>query len=205
MFTPLSGIVLSDANNSPKSKIPACDLVKRCSVLLLLYHTLSKVILECDLTGMRVLQAMRATPEIYRQSMDMPIVLPRRILINSTSSSEKFEWRCTWLRPSSFGFTTVLFLVGLTSLIAIPLGYLAITSLPKSTTKCDTPLIRREWRSLDTEERHNYIQAVQCLQDLPSELAGRGSLYDDLVYVHMQIGSKCPCFRQAANDFLRLI
>jgi tyrosinase len=76
----------------------------------------------------------------------------------------------------------------------IPLVYLGTTTWSKPESKCNSPAVRREWRSLSTEERQNYIQAVHCLQDLPSELVGRGSIYDDFVYVHMLIGSRCTSY-----------
>jgi len=50
--------------------------------------------------------------------------------------------------------------------------------------------IRREWRSLTINEQQNYIESVQCIQNLPSELVGRGNFYDDLVYVHYLVGSQ---------------
>jgi hypothetical protein len=76
-------------------------------------------------------------------------------------------------------------------LTAIPLGYLDLTFEPRGTEKCTNPHTRREWRTLTDEEKHNYIQSVRCLQNLPSELLGKGNFYDDLVYVHMSIGSQC--------------
>lgn len=76
---------------------------------------------------------------------------------------------------------------------------LVIASDPPSTApgssgldaKCEIPRIRREWRSLNAVERSNYIQAVQCVQKLPSKVTESGSLYDDFVYIHMLIGRNC--------------
>lgn len=76
-------------------------------------------------------------------------------------------------------------------LSAISLEYLGMSFLPNTIGKCKGPQIRQEWRSLSPGEKDNYIQAVQCLQDLPSDLVGKGSFYDDFVYVHMFVGSQC--------------
>lgn len=57
--------------------------------------------------------------------------------------------------------------------------------------QCTTPAVRREWRSMGIEERHDYITAVQCLMSTPSKLRPDGTLYEDFAYVHSRIGSYC--------------
>ena len=63
----------------------------------------------------------------------------------------------------------------------------------QSQSRCRNPDIRREWRSLTPSEQQNYLDAAKCLEETPSSLMGQGTLYDDLVYVHMHVGSLCKC------------
>ncbi|TEY24755.1 hypothetical protein BOTCAL_1364g00020 [Botryotinia calthae] len=53
-------------------------------------------------------------------------------------------------------------------------------------TKCVSPPVRREWRTLSTSARERYIDAVQCLTTKPSRVRNNGSLYDDFPYIHQQ-------------------
>ena len=53
-----------------------------------------------------------------------------------------------------------------------------------SPAQCQPTVFRREWRSLSSEERKQYIQAVQCLARTPSSLGLNHSLYEDFPYVH---------------------
>ncbi|EJT75052.1 hypothetical protein GGTG_08890 [Gaeumannomyces tritici R3-111a-1] len=52
---------------------------------------------------------------------------------------------------------------------------------------CTRPLVRREWRTLDDEEKAEYISAVQCMLDKPSRsnVAGATRRYDDFVATHI--------------------
>ncbi|GAW10654.1 Di-copper centre-containing protein [Lentinula edodes] len=66
---------------------------------------------------------------------------------------------------------------------------------------CTNTAVRREWRTLSTDERANWISAVQCLSELPHDPAltpyvnpddivsvnASGSYYDDIVYMHMDL------------------
>jgi tyrosinase len=63
-----------------------------------------------------------------------------------------------------------------------------------SPSSCIDPPTRREWRALLPEERGDYIKAVKCLHNTLSTLTGRGSLYDDFVFVHMWVGQECTVF-----------
>ena len=60
---------------------------------------------------------------------------------------------------------------------------------------CNRPPYRREWRSLSHQEKHTYIQAVQCLKQIPSRLGQNQSLYDDFPYVHFRVGGYCTFSR----------
>lgn len=62
-------------------------------------------------------------------------------------------------------------------------------------TMCKNPPLRREWRSLDRAEKHDYIEAVKCLKTVPSQVGENQTLYDDFPWVHMHYGEYCtsPC------------
>ena len=57
-----------------------------------------------------------------------------------------------------------------------------------STTHCEVPRVRREWRTLSNSQKLDYINAIKCLQQRPSELDVGGSLYDDFPYMHRAVG-----------------
>ena len=50
---------------------------------------------------------------------------------------------------------------------------------------CTHPVVRKEWRTLSTPEKHNYIDAVLCLATKPSEIGLGTTRYDDFAYSHM--------------------
>ena len=64
----------------------------------------------------------------------------------------------------------------------------AISSTHSSHTLCHNPDTRREWRSLSLDQKHEYLEAVQCLRHIPSALNPNMSLYDDFPYLHNTIG-----------------
>jgi hypothetical protein len=48
--------------------------------------------------------------------------------------------------------------------------------------------VRKEWRTLSSNEKQSYISAVQCLSTKPSKLSTNTTLYDDFGYVHTVVG-----------------
>ncbi|KAL2109103.1 hypothetical protein VUR80DRAFT_2967 [Thermomyces stellatus] len=56
---------------------------------------------------------------------------------------------------------------------------------------CTKPSVRREWRTLSSEEKQAYIEAVKCLQASPSQLSdtypASGSRFDDFNAVHIDL------------------
>ncbi|KAF5684317.1 monophenol monooxygenase [Fusarium circinatum] len=54
---------------------------------------------------------------------------------------------------------------------------------------CKTPLVRKEWRTLSTKDKHEYINAVKCLATKSSQTgniyAGAKSRYDDFQVSHI--------------------
>ncbi|KAH7254325.1 uncharacterized protein BKA55DRAFT_593890 [Fusarium redolens] len=67
----------------------------------------------------------------------------------------------------------------------------AVPSLCAPTHKwgCKSPVVRKEWRTLSTKERHEYIDAVKCLALKPSQTgniyAGAKSRFDDFQVSHI--------------------
>lgn len=70
----------------------------------------------------------------------------------------------------------------------------------KNQASCAKPSIRREWRTLSESDQLQYIAAVQCLRDRPSQLGLNQTLYDDFPWTHSRIGNYCmyldllPCY-----------
>ncbi|EEB91461.1 hypothetical protein MPER_10173 [Moniliophthora perniciosa FA553] len=59
---------------------------------------------------------------------------------------------------------------------------------PPSPNKCSSPTVRHEWRALSTAEKQAYIDAVKCLQRLPSRAAAikeAKTRFDDFQSVHI--------------------
>lgn len=40
-------------------------------------------------------------------------------------------------------------------------------------------------------EKHQYLNAVQCLKEIPSRIGEAQSLYDDFPWIHYRIGDYC--------------
>jgi hypothetical protein len=64
------------------------------------------------------------------------------------------------------------------------------TDIPSAPKKngCSTISLRREWRTLTSDQRQNYIRAVQCLKTRPSRLGLNHTLYDDFPWIHSRVG-----------------
>jgi hypothetical protein len=52
---------------------------------------------------------------------------------------------------------------------------------------CTEPVLRREWRQLARSEQASYIEAVKCLNKLPSKMYSHGRLSDDFPWSHRLI------------------
>ncbi|WQF83004.1 Putative tyrosinase copper-binding domain, di-copper centre-containing domain superfamily [Colletotrichum destructivum] len=55
-------------------------------------------------------------------------------------------------------------------------------------SRCQAPSIRREWRSLSSDEKTDYISAVRCLLSKPSKVPAGTSLYHDFPRLHSVVG-----------------
>jgi len=58
---------------------------------------------------------------------------------------------------------------------------------------CPEPAVRREWRGLEKREKDSFIEAVRCLFEKRSLFPDRGSMYDDIVFVHQISGQAGQC------------
>ncbi|KAF4950550.1 hypothetical protein FGADI_8109 [Fusarium gaditjirri] len=69
--------------------------------------------------------------------------------------------------------------------------FAAVPSLcaPTHECGCKAPLVRKEWRTLSTKEKHEYLGAVKCLAAKPSQTgniyAGAKSRFDDFQISHI--------------------
>ncbi|KAI1273109.1 hypothetical protein F5Y07DRAFT_411916 [Xylaria sp. FL0933] len=91
--------------------------------------------------------------------------------------------------PSNLLDTSVTCLCVIVTLVA--LGFTTVFLIQASPTNssrvlCVEPPVRREWRSLKTHEREDYLSAVKCLYNTSSELVGKGSIIDDFTWVHVR-------------------
>ncbi|KAF3063763.1 Tyrosinase [Daldinia childiae] len=69
--------------------------------------------------------------------------------------------------------------------LALPAAVAASITPPRSpAVTCENPTIRKEWRSLSSDERDSYISAVHCLAKQPSKLGLDTTQYDDFPFVH---------------------
>ncbi|RDW79812.1 hypothetical protein BP6252_04450 [Coleophoma cylindrospora] len=109
-------------------------------------------------------------------------------------SIEKRHNTRPWLHYGGFGLILLMSCIASSILTAtyVSTNITAPTMLPHSSTSsvCEIPPTRREWRSLRNSEKKNYLESVKCLTKLPSALRDDGTLYDDFVYVHMSIGQR---------------
>lgn len=119
-------------------------------------------------------------------------------LLADSDSNDNF--RAVRNSKERFMFPRVFFIVCLTALFLV-VGFIAgsfhllandngIVTLSK-TRSCVNPKARREWRSLSTSEKSEYIHAVQCLLATPSRLGLNHSAYDDFPLVHSLVGGYC--------------
>ncbi|KAI1794064.1 Di-copper centre-containing protein [Ganoderma leucocontextum] len=83
---------------------------------------------------------------------------------------------------------------------------LSLFALKAGAAECTSPSVRKEWRTLSTDEKAAWIAAVNCLASLPHDpnlaptvdrsisnipaVNESGSYWDDLVYIHMDLNVK---------------
>jgi len=111
--------------------------------------------------------------------------------LNSDSESEMEKLPAHTERNRRRSTTiNVLFIIVIILLATVALAYLQlhdhITS--PASVSCQNPSLRQEWRSFSIEEQYDYINAAQCLRDIPSRLHNGMSLYDDFPFLHDVVG-----------------
>lgn len=91
--------------------------------------------------------------------------------------------RCRLLPPA-------LVLVGVASFFLVSLLSTSNRVSPKA---CLHPNVRREWRTLNQEEKMSYIRAAQCLTKTPSTALRHqnASIHDEFALLHGTIGNYC--------------
>jgi len=72
------------------------------------------------------------------------------------------------------------------SLVVLRVGTSYVRNSVLTDSRCINPPIRSEWRSLSTQQRKEYIKAVNCLASKPSLLKWKSTAtrFDDFVAVH---------------------
>ncbi|KAH8812840.1 hypothetical protein F5884DRAFT_786519 [Xylogone sp. PMI_703] len=55
-------------------------------------------------------------------------------------------------------------------------------------SSCRNPKRRHEWRTLSTKQQYEYLNALKCLQSVPSKLHPGMTLYDDFPFLHDVVG-----------------
>lgn len=92
------------------------------------------------------------------------------------------------------------------ALLGLTIGFIGGVLLPAirrvdvlSYRACRDPPVRREWRTLSKKEKHDYVDAVQCLRTTPSRLGMNQSLYDDFPWIHTLVGGYCMSFIKSVS------
>ncbi|KAJ7429737.1 Di-copper centre-containing protein [Mycena galericulata] len=119
--------------------------------------------------------------------------------------AESFKSSAVGYRPVSV-VSRFRMLPHLTTLFSGVVSVLLLSGFPAAGAACTQPGIRKEWRTLTTVERADWIGAVKCLANLPHDpnltatvnrsisnigpINASGSYYDDLVYMHMDLNTR---------------
>lgn len=104
-----------------------------------------------------------------------------------------------WKRRSSLILLlcgSVIFLLGFSfarnvAIQKAPVPKIWSISQSNPLASCVQPSIRREWRTLSRSDQSQYIAAIQCLRNTPSQLGLNQTLYDDFPWTHSRIGNYC--------------
>ena len=85
---------------------------------------------------------------------------------------------------------TIALVLTITIFITITLLLLQPSTSEPSQSWCQSPSVRREWRTLSVQEKQAYLDAVSCLRARPSRLGLNQSLYEDFPYFHTRKGEE---------------
>lgn len=130
----------------------------------------------------------------------------RPLLQNSESDVETEAGKETYVEDEEYDYTEtppksrfwhilVLWLMTIALVaVAARASFYFYSSTPQesalSSTQCQNPSIRREWRTLSTSEKLDYLDAVVCLTKTPSVLGLNQTLFDDFPFIHTTIGKE---------------
>ena len=102
----------------------------------------------------------------------------------STSAKRSYSFVRRYLR------VTLICDLLCSAVIIITKGVLVFRTIDSSSTSpCNSPVVRLEWRSVDKEARTEYLAAVQCLHETPSSLDFEGKVSDDFPWAHDHIAN----------------
>ena len=127
---------------------------------------------------------------------NQPLLSPAELTVHDEVTKTSFDSlrERQWQRPLliSAGCLAMICL-GTTFLVILLLhrshpDHLAIVNASNYTAVCQNPEWRREWRSLSSTEKQNYITAIQCLLTIPSIVGLNQTLYDDFPWIHNHVG-----------------
>lgn len=115
---------------------------------------------------------------------------------NFEATDIHIKTREEYLRPK---WKISLFLLLLTAAVCFALSFayslLPVLGIPyfqfHSEVSCKIPSIRREWRTLNSIEKKDYIRSVWCFKTIPSRLGANQTLYDDFPLIHAIVGGYC--------------
>jgi hypothetical protein len=94
-------------------------------------------------------------------------------MLKADAREQKSSRVRTWIRYIFLATLVVLCCLAILTLASVFAGSLKIRS-------CSSPRLRLEWRSLVSKEKHDYIQATQCLQNTLSSCTFTCPLDDDV-------------------------
>jgi hypothetical protein len=111
-----------------------------------------------------------------------------------TSADEKKSHDYEVLRPERHLWPVVALCLAFVGVIVAAAGtmrYVQSLTSPEpviSLARCQNPSIRHEWRTLSTDEKRAYIDAVVCLTKTPSIVGRNQTLFDDFPWIHSNLG-----------------
>jgi hypothetical protein len=123
-------------------------------------------------------------------SVSSDLETEREIEIGHTGGLGRLSTRKVALRGLTYVVSFILFALVVGSIASLPFWrpISVCKTSTESTSRCQNPKVRKEWRTLSTRQKEDYIDAVRCLQHFPSRLHAGLSLYDDFPFLHDVVG-----------------
>jgi tyrosinase len=109
-----------------------------------------------------------------------------------TYADEEKAHDCTELPTKGRSWIVIIVCLAIVGSLAAATSILmyaqAGTSHESAPARCQNPSIRREWRTLSTDEKRAYLDAVVCLTSTPSIVGRNQTLFDGFPWIHTSIG-----------------